>query len=98
MNATYPATLRSEPEGGYTVLFPDLEGCITYGEDLKHALAMAHEALGLYLVSLEEYGHVPPHPSDIASVSTNTKDQVNLIKVNVNNYRRSATAMMSEAV
>lgn len=50
----YKVLLRSEPEGGFTVLVPALEGCITYGETLEEAQANAREAVELYLESLTE--------------------------------------------
>ena len=37
----YPAIFTSEPDGGYSVYFPDLEGCYTCGDTLADALFMA---------------------------------------------------------
>lgn len=36
----YRILLREEPEGGFTVFIPSLEGCITYGKDLAEAKKM----------------------------------------------------------
>ncbi|MBD66012.1 MAG: hypothetical protein CME62_12450 [Halobacteriovoraceae bacterium] len=33
----------------YTVIFPELEGCHTSGENIEHAKKMAYEALSLHL-------------------------------------------------
>lgn len=53
MNAvSYRVLLREEPEGDYTVTVPSLPGCITYGETVSEAIAMAREAIELYLESL----------------------------------------------
>ena len=30
----YPAIFTSEPDGGYSVYFPDMEGCYTCGDTL----------------------------------------------------------------
>jgi predicted RNase H-like HicB family nuclease len=49
---TFTAVFEAEPEGGYTIHFPALRGCITYGETLDEARDMAREALELYLESL----------------------------------------------
>ena len=49
---SYRILLREEPEGGYTVTVPTLSGCITYGETIVEAIAMAREAIELYLESL----------------------------------------------
>ena len=59
---TFTAVFEPEPEGGYTVHFPALRGCITYGDTLDEARDMAKEALELYLESLREDGL--PIPDD----------------------------------
>lgn len=51
---TFTAVFEPEPDGGYTVHFPALRGCITYGQTLDEARDMAEEALELYLESLRE--------------------------------------------
>ena len=51
---TYKVLLQKEPEGGYTVTVPALKGCVTYGENVEHAMEMAKEAIELYLESLME--------------------------------------------
>lgn len=48
----YFAKLTEQPEGGYCVSFPDLEGCFTEGDTLKEALDNAAEALNLWLESV----------------------------------------------
>jgi len=57
---SYRTVLRKEPEGGYTVIVPSLPGCITYGESVDHAIAMAREAIELYVESLEAHGEEIP--------------------------------------
>ena len=51
---TYKILLRKEPEGDYTVTVPALPGCITYGENIDHAMEMAKEAIELYISELKE--------------------------------------------
>jgi len=57
---SYRILLREEPEGGYTVTVPTLPGCITYGETITEAIAMAREAIQLYLESLVAHGDEIP--------------------------------------
>jgi antitoxin HicB len=57
---SYRILLREEPEGGYTVIVPSLPGCVTYGETVQEAIAMAREAIELYLESLEAHGEEIP--------------------------------------
>ena len=56
----YRVLLRKEKEGGFTVIVTSLPGCITYGETLEEALAMAREAIELYLDSLIAEGEEIP--------------------------------------
>ena len=60
---TYRIMLNEEPEGGYTVTVPALPGCITYGENLQHALDMAREAIEGYIEVLKEQGEPVPDDS-----------------------------------
>lgn len=45
----YCILLRREPEGGYTVTVPTLPGCVTFGETVDEAIAMAREAIEVYV-------------------------------------------------
>lgn len=45
----YPAIFEETSEGGYSVFFPDVSGCISAGENLEEAIFMAKEALSLHL-------------------------------------------------
>ncbi|KQC04984.1 MAG: antitoxin HicB [Methanoculleus sp. SDB] len=56
----YRILLRKEPEGGYTVTVPTLPGCVTFGETVDEAIAMAREAIGLYIEDLREKGEDIP--------------------------------------
>lgn len=59
----YPARFESAEEGGYTVEFIDLEGCITEGDTLEEALVMAREALTGWLKSVYSRELNIPEPS-----------------------------------
>ena len=50
----YRILLRREPEGGYTVTVPTLPGCVTFGQTVDEAIAMAWEAIELYIEHLLE--------------------------------------------
>jgi antitoxin HicB len=49
MQRTYKIMLHKEPEGQYTATVPALPGCVTYGENIDHAISMAKEAIELYI-------------------------------------------------
>lgn len=59
---TLSYTIQLEPaeEGGYTVTVPALPAVITEGDTYDEAVAMAREAIGLYLRYLEEEGRPIP--------------------------------------
>ena len=56
----YRATLTPEPEGGFTVTFPDVPEAITYGADEREAMEMASEVLELAIVTRMEQGEDLP--------------------------------------
>ncbi len=60
---TYRVLLNREPEGGFTVTVPTLPGCITYGETVDEAIAMAKEAIELYIESLVAHNEPVPDES-----------------------------------
>jgi predicted RNase H-like HicB family nuclease len=68
---TYKIHLHKEPEGGFTVTVPALPGCITYGEDVDEAIAMAKEAIELYIEELKDRGESIPDDSNTLEYSLN---------------------------
>ena len=91
MKSVYPAKFIHENKGEYSVLFPDLKGCVTCGDNLEHALLMAQDALGLYLVALEEHGHPKPAASRLETLEAEQGEYIVPIIVEVNDYRRNKT-------
>ncbi len=69
--ARYTVILYPEEEGGYSVLVPALPGCVTQGETVEDALAMARDAIELYVETLSDRGEEIPvelAPPVVASV------------------------------
>ena len=60
---TYRILLTREAEGGFTVNVPALPGCVTYGENIEHAMQMAKEAIELYVETLQAEGDPVPDDS-----------------------------------
>lgn len=67
LNLTYLAILESDENGGYGISFPDLPGCISYGDDLAEAGIMAAEAAELHVYGMEKDGEPIPKPSTALS-------------------------------
>jgi len=59
----YPAKIWKESNGSYSVEFPDLPGCFSWGETLEDAKEQAKEALNAYLESLDSRSQAIPSPS-----------------------------------
>ena len=57
---TYLAAFAPQPEGGFTVTFPDVEGAISEADSFEEAVANAREALELILEALHEDGEAAP--------------------------------------
>lgn len=71
----YAYTIILEPdeeEGGYTVTVPTLPGCVTQGDTLEEAIAMAKDAIQLYLRSLTDDGEPIPEERERPQVLTVT--------------------------
>jgi predicted RNase H-like HicB family nuclease len=66
---TYKIHLHKEAEGGFTVTVPSLPGCITQGDDIDEAIAMAKEAIELYIEELKERGEKIPDDSNTLEYS-----------------------------
>jgi predicted RNase H-like HicB family nuclease len=56
----YRIRLEKEEEGGYTVIVPALKGCVTFGETVDEAIAMAKEAIEGYIETLIDLGKEVP--------------------------------------
>ncbi len=68
---TYKILLNKETEGQYTATVPALPGCITFGENIEHAIEMAKEAIELYIEELQERGEKIPDDSNTLEFSLN---------------------------
>jgi antitoxin HicB len=63
MRYAYPYELQPQPEGGFTVTFPDVPEAITQGDTEKAAAAMAEDALVTALSFYTDHAEPLPCPS-----------------------------------
>ncbi|MBR2008716.1 MAG: type II toxin-antitoxin system HicB family antitoxin [Peptococcaceae bacterium] len=56
-------------EGGYTVYFPDLTGCISCGDTIESAIANANDAKKAWLIAALEDGLTIPEPNQLEQYS-----------------------------
>jgi predicted RNase H-like HicB family nuclease len=78
----YPAIFTPDENGAFMVTFPDIEGCVTYGDDELMALEMAEEALGTYLEDMEK----PPAASSISKLEAPDGGFISHIKVDMGKF------------
>ena len=71
MQYNYKILLNKEEEGGYMVTVPALPGCITQGDTIDEAVAMAKEAIELYIEELLSRGETVPDNSNTLEYSLN---------------------------
>ena len=64
----YPVILEPAPEGGYSVMVPDLPGCFSHGDTYEEAVDHAREAIELHLFSLQEEGLKAPSPRTVKEI------------------------------
>ena len=87
MKYAYPAVFTKE-DTGYSVEFPDVEGCFTYGETLPEAMELASDALCLMLYDCEENGEEVPMPSDIRVLQMEKEAIVSMVCCDTIEYRK----------
>ncbi|MCL2018292.1 MAG: type II toxin-antitoxin system HicB family antitoxin [Oscillospiraceae bacterium] len=84
---SYPAVFEKEQEGGYSIYFPDIEGCYSQGETLPECVENAEDALCLMLYELERRGVPLPEPQNIRDIKVKEDDIVTLIACNTRFYK-----------
>lgn len=83
----YPAVFHANDDGSYTVIFPDLPGCITEGKNLENALSMAQDALHAWMEYTVENGDPIPTASNPKAVQVSDAEFVNLIRTEIKDAR-----------
>ena len=72
----YTVILIPEKDGGFSVEVPALAGCVTQGETKEEALAMAKEAIELYLESLQADGEPIPREQNLETAEVEVAEPV----------------------
>ena len=87
MEYVYPAIFHDSGDAGYTVIFPDLPGCMTQGDSLSKAIRMAEKALTQWIEYLSDKKTAVPQASVIGSVAAEAGEFVTLIRVELKDSR-----------
>ncbi|MDO4394152.1 MAG: type II toxin-antitoxin system HicB family antitoxin [Bacillota bacterium] len=88
MKYVYPAIFKPEDNGMYSVIFPDIEGCYTCGNDLAHAIFMAEDVLACALCHYEDTGRSIPAHSSPEAIEIEKNDFVNYVYCDITEYRK----------
>ncbi|WP_343247761.1 type II toxin-antitoxin system HicB family antitoxin [Diplocloster hominis] len=90
MKFVYPACFYPcEEHSGYTVVVPDLPGCVTEGNSIADAIEMAVDAASGWILGEIEEGNSFPGPSDYKDVQLDPDygdGFVNLIVLDMDAY------------
>lgn len=84
----YPAIFTPEDEGGFSIRFPDLEGCYTCGDDIVDGLIIAEDVLALVLYGYEKDGRDIPLPSKETDIPLKNGEFVNYVACDTLEYRK----------
>lgn len=88
MKCVFPAVFTPEPEGGYSVLIPDLPGCVTCGHTLAEAMEMGRDALAMWLCDAEVKNEPIPSASALSQMRYESSSFVSLLDADTDEYRR----------
>lgn len=87
MKLVYPAIFTPciEKEG-YTVVVPDLPGCVSEGSTLAEAIEMGSDAASGWILGELEDGNTIPSASDFYSIKHDSDSFVNLLVLDIDSY------------
>jgi predicted RNase H-like HicB family nuclease len=84
----FPAIFQEEDEGGYSIFFPDIDGCFTQGENMEEAYEMAFDALGLSLSYLEDNQLSIPKPSKPHDIELKINQFIVVVQFDMLSYKK----------
>lgn len=87
MKLVYPAIFTPfDDADGFTVVVPDLPGCVTEGDDLAQAIEMGIDAASGWVLGELEDGNSIPAPSNSNSIEHDADSFVSLLVLDMDSY------------
>ena len=83
----YPAVFQKE-DVGYSVWVPDIQGCVSQGDNFEEAVQYITEAVGLCLEDDLERGTKPPVPSEPNKIELEENQFVSVIMFDPIEYQQ----------
>jgi len=97
-NYIYPCVFIYEEEG-ISVYYPDLDGCVTFGNDEQEAFRNAKEALTMHLYGMEQDSDPIPQSSQIKDIVLDKNEQALLLEVSMPAFRaKQANKMVKKTL
>jgi len=87
MECVYPAIFHKNEDNSYTVIYPDLPGCISEGKTLENALFMAQSALKQWIGYLADKKMEIPAVSLLENIKISDGELINLIYAEIKDAR-----------
>lgn len=70
-------------EKGISIIFPDLPGCVTCGDDYAEASFMAHNCLAAWLYTSERDNEIIPEPSNPLKLKNELRDNQLVVPIEI---------------
>lgn len=87
MKLIYPACFYPcEEKEGYTVIIPDLPGCVSEGKSLADAILMGTDAACGWLLDELQDGKALPEPTDIHNITVEEGGIVRFLVLDIDSY------------
>ncbi len=83
----YPAIFHENEDGSFTIVYPDLPGCISEGKSLGNAVYMAQSALTQWIGYLTDKKSEIPSPSNLQNITVSENEFVNFIRADIRDNR-----------
>ena len=83
----FPCVFIYKQSGGIGIYFPDLDGCVSSGENEQEACCNAKEALSLHLYGMEQDNDEIPKPSSIRDINLEADESPVLLEVYMPPFR-----------
>ena len=83
----FPAVFEKEDEGGYSIYFPDIEGCYTQAEDVAEGIENAADALCLMLYAFEKEAKPVPKATSLKDIEAKGENFTTLIACDTRFYK-----------
>lgn len=87
MKLIYPAIfIPYENKGGYSVIVPDLPGCVSQGSNLMEAIEMGIDAASGWILGELEEGNSFPSPSRSSDIPLENGQFINMLILDMDSY------------